>query len=73
MRRNVFLTGVIQYLHKNVKLFTVAIHCSLQVTKKLLSFLVRVWFNEAINSLRLRYELSVQSGGEETICVYAVN
>ena len=73
MRRNAFLTGFIQYLHKNVELFTVAIHCSLQVTEKLLSLLVRVCFTEAFQSLPVRYKLSAQSGGEETISVYTVS
>ena len=73
MRCDAFLTGFIQYFHENVVLFAVSIHCSLQVTEKLLSFLVRVRFTEAFGSLRIRYKLSAQSGGEETISVYTVN
>ena len=43
------------------------------MTEKPLSFLVRVWFTKAFESLPLRYELSAQSGGKDTISVYAVN
>ena len=46
---------------------------SLQMTEKLLSFLVRVWFTEAVDSLRLRYKLSAQGSGEEGSSVYTVS
>ena len=72
-RRDAFLAAVIQYLHENVELFAVVIHCSLQVTEKLLSFLVGIWFTEAFESLPIIYELTAQSGGKESSSVYTVN
>ena len=51
----------------------VGVHCSLKVADECFRFLVRVSLIIAFRSLTIRYEVSAQSGREESSSVNAVH
>ena len=73
-RRDLCLVGFLQDLHEKVEFVVVTVHCSLKVAEKLLCPLVhRVILVRAFRSLTIRYEVSAQSGREESSSVNAVH
>ena len=68
------LVGFLKDLNKCVEFVVVTVHCSLKVGEKLLCSLVhRVSLVRAFSSLTVRYEVSAQSGREESSSVNAVH
>ena len=56
-----------------MEVIVVTVHCSLKVADERLRFLVRVSQIIAFRSLTVRYEVSAQSGREESSSVNAVH
>ena len=74
MRRDLCLAGFLKDLNESVELGIVTVHCSLKVAEELLCSLVhRVSLVRAFRSLTIRYEVSAQSGREESSSVNTVH
>ena len=67
------LTGFVENMYKGVEFDAFPIHCSLQVTEKLLCLLVRVLLVGAICSLPLCYELPAKSYWKKDTSVQTVD
>ena len=65
-RRDLWLAGFLKDLNKSVEFVVVGVHCSLKVADERLRFLVRVSLIIAFRFLTVRYEVSAQSGREES-------
>ena len=73
-RRDLCLVGFFQDRNKKVVIIVVCVHSSLKVAEELLCSLVyRVSLVRAFRSLTIRYEISAQSGREESSSVNAVH
>ena len=72
-RRDLWLAGFLKDLNKSVEFVVVGVHCSLKVADERLRFLVRVSLIIAFRSLTVSYEISAQSGREESSSVNAVH
>ena len=67
-----WLTRVIKYFQKGVKLAGVSSDYPHQVTEERVSLCVRVAFTRALGSLTIRYNAVAQSGWQESIHVKTV-